>query len=478
MRGATRRGTCREGPDDRLMPALMSAAGGKAVAIAVGVIIAIEALLVLHVLGLGSAPLQVHDYRVYDRLAINLLDHRTFSEELAPPYAESYFRTPGYPAFIAAVYALSGRQFLTVRIAQFIVLGLTALLLYSLARRYFSERVAAISALLCATYPPLVFMSAMYTAETVSTCLLVGIAIVMADLQRRRNGLGAAFAAGLLIAVLALIRGAFSLFVFAAALAIIAMPKGGAPRTLRDRLRIAALICAGYAVVIAPWVVRNSRLVGRLTGPGASGGWSLYVSAQQWSGELSYRLLKPEFIPILADFNSRVAAAGRAVPASSVTGTRSLAAVREWYADRLYARDAKAKWRAIPPQRFLLGALPRAYWLWSTSDVSPANPPILHRLIQIWHVLLVALAAGGLILCRRRLAAQMILWIPAVYLTLLHFVFHVEPRYTVSARPLVWIYAAVAAEWLATLRAARGVRATSAAFWDNRPAAPAEIPNP
>jgi hypothetical protein len=77
---------------------------------------------------------QLHsvDAKGYHLLAINLLDGHGFSLSSQPPYLPDAIRTPAYPAFVAAVYALAGRQPQIVALVQGLLDALTALLLVAL----------------------------------------------------------------------------------------------------------------------------------------------------------------------------------------------------------------------------------------------------------------------------------------------------------------------------------------------------------
>jgi hypothetical protein len=62
------------------------------------------------------------DGHFYSQIARNLLDHRGYSGEEEEPYVPTYVRVPGYPLFLAGVYAFFGRDNNTaVRIIQSIL---------------------------------------------------------------------------------------------------------------------------------------------------------------------------------------------------------------------------------------------------------------------------------------------------------------------------------------------------------------------
>ena len=74
-----------------------------------------------------------HDAYDYDRLAKNLLEHKIYG------YGQrsSSYRAPGYPWFLAGIYAVFGPVPLAVRIIQVLLGTRTCLLLFLMARELF-----------------------------------------------------------------------------------------------------------------------------------------------------------------------------------------------------------------------------------------------------------------------------------------------------------------------------------------------------
>jgi len=70
------------------------------------------------------------DGRVYSQIARNVLSSHIYSHEPQPPYVPSIIRLPGYPLFLAAVYALFGHDNNTaVRVVQAVIDTLTCVLI-------------------------------------------------------------------------------------------------------------------------------------------------------------------------------------------------------------------------------------------------------------------------------------------------------------------------------------------------------------
>jgi hypothetical protein len=85
------------------------------------------------------------------------------------------------------------------------------------------------------------------------------------------------------------------------------------------------------------------------------------------------------------------------------------------------------------------------------ADVPPRgrlrNAP--HGLAHLQYAVLVLLGLVGLAIRRRKLLSDWRLWITAIYLSILHLIFHIEARYSLPARPSLMIYSAIGACGLA-----------------------------
>src|ERR1044072_931220 len=94
--------------------------------------LSVYALLVLVALGfrlfvaLRLPNDEPDDGRVYSQLARNILEQHVYSHESQAPYAPSIIRLPGYPLFLAGVYAVFGHGNDTaVRVVQAVIDTLT-----------------------------------------------------------------------------------------------------------------------------------------------------------------------------------------------------------------------------------------------------------------------------------------------------------------------------------------------------------------
>lgn len=256
-------------------------------------------------------PFYAGDTKFYEELARNWLDHGVYGLYVMGQLAPVDMRTPGYPAFLAAIYLLMGRGSRAVMLTQaFLDLGtcvLTALIAARLAAAS-QRKMAATAALWLAALCP---FTANYTAVVLTESVAIfltalGIFVLVrilsdaevmdfsvGDFSGRDRGAAAGFAAqgaglrpaptesksaasgrvvwrfvawfllaGLIVGVGTLVRPEAPLILAAAGLALC--------WRWRRRADWAKLILAGLwmgvglLVALLPWAARNARTLGRI----------------------------------------------------------------------------------------------------------------------------------------------------------------------------------------------------------------------
>src|SRR5258708_2650177 len=110
------------------------------------------------------------DTWVYGDIAKNLLDHGVFGLTDNGAVRPTLIRLPGYPGFLAAMFAVFGREHYTaVMIAQALIDTNTCLVIAALAMELISARAAKASYLLAALCP----FTASYVAAPLSETLAI-----------------------------------------------------------------------------------------------------------------------------------------------------------------------------------------------------------------------------------------------------------------------------------------------------------------
>jgi 4-amino-4-deoxy-L-arabinose transferase-like glycosyltransferase len=204
-------------------------------------------------LWLGGLPIHIHDEGDYNTLAVNLVRHGEFG---FTPEEPTSLRPPLYPFLVAGVYWLFGvENFAAVRLLQALLSLATVLVAYRLGRAVASERVALWLAGLCCFYPSLLGSNNLLLTETLFTGLLTLFCLLTVRAWQT-GSLGLAAAAGAVLGLAALTRSVVWLFPPVLAVFLLFAWPGGLVR----RLAAAGTVALAFALTVAPWAVRNSRL--------------------------------------------------------------------------------------------------------------------------------------------------------------------------------------------------------------------------
>ena len=134
----------------------------------------------------------VDDAQDYDLHARSIALGQGFAHLGPGPTRRTAFRPPGYPYFLAGVYALGGvqraddaRRFRVGRVANMLVGTVVVALIGLLAAQVFNPRVALAALALAAVYVPLILIGGSLMSEPLFAALLLGA--LTAALQHRRS---------------------------------------------------------------------------------------------------------------------------------------------------------------------------------------------------------------------------------------------------------------------------------------------------
>ena len=129
----------------------------------------------------------VDDSRLYANIAENWLQHGVYGITNSGAIMPTLSRLPGYPAFLAVIFALFGiENFRAVLLVQVLFDLATCFLIADMARRLFSERAAQAAFLLAALCPFL----ANYAAAALTETLEIFFTALALDLAFRGLAVG------------------------------------------------------------------------------------------------------------------------------------------------------------------------------------------------------------------------------------------------------------------------------------------------
>jgi 4-amino-4-deoxy-L-arabinose transferase-like glycosyltransferase len=219
--------------------------------------VALRLLFILHFPGVTT------DSFVYGDIAKNWLQHGIYGLSGVNDVSPTYIRLPGYPAFLAGVFAIFGMEhYRAVLLLQLLIDLGTCLLTADLARRIVSPRAARIAFLLTALCPFLanyVANALTETWEVFFTVLALDLAVVGLD-HLADGSLIPWVGCGLAIGAAILLRpdGALLLVAVAAYLLVVLLPRHQA-RTASQVVKAGLTLALVSLATLVPWTLRNLR---------------------------------------------------------------------------------------------------------------------------------------------------------------------------------------------------------------------------
>jgi tetratricopeptide (TPR) repeat protein len=184
-----------------------------------------------------------------------------------------YFRPPGYPYFLAAVYKTTGGDPVGARVFQFAI-GLASVVLgFVLARKYGGLATGLLCAALMATSWNLIFFEG-ELLDSVLLAMLTPASILLVSTAGRR-GDATAILAGIAIGAFALVRPNAMALLPAAACWLFWVRRTRQPGG--KEWKAPALLLLGGILAIAPATLRNHSVSGEWIPISANGGINLYI---------------------------------------------------------------------------------------------------------------------------------------------------------------------------------------------------------
>ena len=189
------------------------------------------------------------------------------------------------------------------------------------------------------------------------------------------------------------------------------------------------------ALITGPWCVRNIAVSGQFLPFGANSGLSLLASARQYAGDHNEQF-RPPYLDTISEDLILIDAQLGTPPGTAPGLDEGLGGgpAREAMLDARLSEQAKEELAQLSLADIGIGIPKRLSVLW-------ADPTAMPLFAWIDHVL-VAVGFLGAALSVRRRRDLWPLWFIAAYISAFHVVFHVEDRYSLPARPLLFVFAA------------------------------------
>ena len=438
-------------------------------------------------------PFWSGDTRFYEELASNWLYHGAYGLYINSHLTAVHMRAPGYPAFLAGIYAVFGQSRLPVMIIQAVLDLVTCLLVARIATKLAPAPIrqrAATAALWMAVLCP---FTANYTAailtESLATFLTIAAVLILVTiltdvsidnppdaLDRRALLLraGSWLLAGFVVGLGTLVRPETPLLLIATGLFLLVHWRH---RADWSKLALAGLwMSVGMLLPLAPWAARNARTLGRVEfiAPRYAESYGDFVPRGffAWTGtwmvrfQDAYRVTwKLGNAPIYSGtlpgtaFDSD---AERARVASLLAQYNSNLKIPPAL-DQKFALLARQRTAEHPLRSYIFIPFDRAFRIWFTPRIEllpfsgklwppgemRRSSPIdfnVTATFGILNIIFVALACVGAWKCRKNPGLALLLTVLAVRTAFTTQLQTVEPRYVIECYPAILAIGALA--WL------------------------------
>src|SRR5579875_587514 len=208
------------------------------------------------------------DSPFYMDIAWNWLKHGVYGLVVNGRLVPVDMRVPGYPAFLAGIFALAGLSERTIMFAQAGLDMLTCFVIGLIAARLAPKPVSSRAALAAVWLAALCPFTANYTAavlpETLAIFLTAVAILVLVEPERQNHKpgfhpfpLSSYFLGGIVVGLGTLVRPETPLLLLAAGLVLLA--RLWRPANWLRLVRTTTLMALGLALPLAPWAARNWR---------------------------------------------------------------------------------------------------------------------------------------------------------------------------------------------------------------------------
>ena len=218
-------------------------------------ILVMAALLRVGTVALFHPPLTSDD-KDYDAIARSLVHGDGFALDGKP----TAFRLPGYPLLLAATYAVFGDSKAPIRMLQVIADVFSCLLLFSIGKKVFSEKVGLAAAGILALFPIQVLYVSHLMTETIFTTILLLIVWMVVAKENESHVLAESIILGVLTGLGMLIRTTVALIPL-----VIFLYRSRNGNLFKSNVRSLAIVAASAFIIISPWLIRNYAVFHRLS---------------------------------------------------------------------------------------------------------------------------------------------------------------------------------------------------------------------
>lgn len=209
-------------------------------------------------------PVLGGDSTDYATLTHNLFHYGTFSSSTSFPLTPESFRLPGY-SFFLYIFEFLPFPLVLGTLVQILVSSGSVVLVYLFGKKFLSEKVGLIGALLLSVEPTSVFTSTIIMSDTVFVfAMLLGTYLLFDRPKTAREAVSVGLLSGIIFGYAALVR-VIAEYLAVCLLAAYVLVFHKELRPMRTTLLTLGAFVLGVMLVMAPWSLRNYKQFGTPT---------------------------------------------------------------------------------------------------------------------------------------------------------------------------------------------------------------------
>ena len=357
----------------------------------------------------------------YDDLARHLVDGQGYVyEQLGTPY-RSFYAGLGYISVNAVTDWIFPAQLKAMAVVQSLYAGALAIVVFQIARRFFSGVDALAAAALVAFHPALIYYDARKLHPLGFDSLMMMLAVWLMLRLREKPRAWTAVGTGVALGLAIFQRGSMILF-GAASLAWLAWVVQPRPQGLRT----GAAVVAGLLAVVAPWAARNYTIHGMFM-------LESMTTQQMWKGNATYSN-----------------GSGYLAEGKNVYDAAPERLVQEWQRRdetgqfRLFRDEAFAEIRKDPARAAGLAVRKFVYFWTAPPNSGQSYPGGFFSAYVAYYVVILIAACAGIAVALRQPASRPDAALVVIYfatLSIVHAIMFVEMRHRWGAEPLLLAFA-------------------------------------
>jgi len=337
----------------------------------------------------------------YDMLANNLLSGSGYSLQEGHPYG---FRPPGYPFFLALLYAVFGRSYVAVRVVNVLLGTLTCLPIYRFVRHVWQWQTGLLASLGVAVHPLLIYFTSMIYPECLILCLMAVVFLLVNEASGARH-IRDVLPIGVVLGILVYLRPSILTFGLMLCAWIWLTYE-----TVKKRLLTCICLMVVMALPIVPWSIRNYLVFDEFIWMATEGGVTFWASNNPlaqggWIEPSPATWLGP---------NPPVNLRGWPELTEAESEARFLNAALEWIRDHL------GEFLSLLPRK-----LARAWSLNFGNEARQANLPVI---VPVAYAAFLSICLIGFVLSLQRWQDSLVLYLLIINSNLMALIFYGSTR--------------------------------------------------